>query len=269
MTDDFDAATAVSEAGRGPAGERRFGGDVPDGWQQGRGAFGGLVLGMLLRAMERACADPDRRVRSLTGEITGPVLPGPVEVHVVPLRRGSNVSFFDARLLQGGEILARASAVFGAPRAVDAGPVPLAPPAPPPWQEVPVVPVTPPVAPVFARHYAFRVTGPVPFSGGAVPEAAGYISERRGRIAWDAPALVGHADAYWPAIFATASAPRPTATVSFTLQILADPRGLDAAPIFVRTRATGGADGYVAEVRELWQGGTLVAINHQTFVVIR
>src|SRR5215475_158847 len=57
-----------------------FEGDVPDGWQQGRGAFGGLVFGLLVRAMETQVADPARLLRALSGDIAGPVLPGPVRV---------------------------------------------------------------------------------------------------------------------------------------------------------------------------------------------
>ena len=56
--------------------EGRYALDVPDGWAQGRGAFGGLVLGAMLRAVTRAEPDPARRVRSVTGEIPAPVLPG-------------------------------------------------------------------------------------------------------------------------------------------------------------------------------------------------
>ncbi|HUQ08269.1 MAG TPA: acyl-CoA thioesterase domain-containing protein, partial [Kofleriaceae bacterium] len=56
-----------------PAGERRFLWDLADGWQQGRGAFGGIVLGTLLRAMEACEPDRARRARSLSGEIPAPV----------------------------------------------------------------------------------------------------------------------------------------------------------------------------------------------------
>jgi len=41
----FDALTTAA-----PAGDGRFLWDVPDGWQQGRGAFGGIVLAALTRA---------------------------------------------------------------------------------------------------------------------------------------------------------------------------------------------------------------------------
>ena len=86
----------------------RFAWQVPDGWQQGRGAFGGLVLAALLRAMEAVEPDRGRVTRSLTGDLCGPVQPGPAELVVEVLRRGNNLSNLDARLYQNGEVQARA-----------------------------------------------------------------------------------------------------------------------------------------------------------------
>ena len=73
MTSDLAQASAVEALGAG-----RFHGVVPDGWQQGRGAFGGLVLAALARAVEMSEPEKDRTLRSFNGEIAGPVLPGAV-----------------------------------------------------------------------------------------------------------------------------------------------------------------------------------------------
>ena len=67
-------------------GDGRYRTEIPDGWQQGRGAFGGLVMATLVRAVERAEPDEARRLRALTGEIPAPVLPGPAAVPALPLR---------------------------------------------------------------------------------------------------------------------------------------------------------------------------------------
>ena len=42
MIPSFEVASAIR-----PSSPGTFEGTVPDGWQQGRGAFGGLVYGML------------------------------------------------------------------------------------------------------------------------------------------------------------------------------------------------------------------------------
>ena len=73
--------------------------DVPDGWQQGRGAFGGLVLGALARASIMSEPDVSRTLRSLTGELPGAVPVGRSTIAVETLRRGSGASTLHARLV--------------------------------------------------------------------------------------------------------------------------------------------------------------------------
>ena len=104
---EFEAATAVE-----PTGDHNFRSMIPDGWQQGRGAFGGLVLGTLLRAIVRCEPDPGRAARTLAGDICGPVLPGPADIHVRVLRRGSNQTNLAAELTQGSAVLAASAANF-------------------------------------------------------------------------------------------------------------------------------------------------------------
>ena len=73
----FRAATTLV-AGEGGT----WGWTVPDGWQQGRGAFGGLVLGALVRAAQASEPEAARRPRVVTGELCGPALPGPTTLTV-------------------------------------------------------------------------------------------------------------------------------------------------------------------------------------------
>jgi hypothetical protein len=67
-----------------------------------------------------------------------------------------------------------------------------------------------------------------------------------------------------------ATAPRPMATIAFTLELVGDLGGLDPeAPLLYRGTAPVCAGGYFLETRELWgEDGRLVAVNHQTFAVI-
>ena len=108
-----------------------------------------------------------------------------------------------------------------------------------------------------------------PFSGGEEPIALGTIRERVAPRGLDAPALVALLDSYWPAIYATETQPRAMATVSFAAQILLDPFSLDPEERLVyRARAEAANEGFCVELRELWSGNRLVALNQQTFVVL-
>jgi len=262
---EFETATAVERVG-----EHTFRSIVPDGWQQGRGAFGGLVLGTLLRAMLRCEPHPERAARTLAGDICGPVLPGPTEIHVRVLRRGSNQSNLAAELTQGGAILAIATAVLSRPRSSPRQLTRATPPSPEDWQSVPLLPIAPPIAPTFSQHYEYRSTGPFPFAGHPVPETAGWIREQVLPSQLDAPALIGRLDAWWPTLFIIESGPRPCSTVQFTAELLVDPASLDPSlPLRYRAEMVSLREGFFLEARELWHGEELVAMNQQTFVVIK
>jgi Thioesterase-like superfamily len=264
--DDFSLATRVVPTGD----PGQFRAEVPEGWQQGRGAFGGLVLGALARAMAASEPEPDRTLRSLTAELFAPVLVGPAEVRVETLRRGSGVSSYDARIAQGGELLARASATFGRPRRDRRR---WSPPDPPParaWGEAPVLDVRPPLGPPFARFFEYRPTGPAIFGGGSEAITSGWVRPRRPLASFGGPELVALADAWWPATFSIDSAPRPAATLSYAIEFSWDGTPLPAdQPLFYRARAVAACDGFVVEMRELWTlEGQALAFNQQTFVLI-
>jgi hypothetical protein len=57
--------------------------------------------------------------------------------------------------------------------------------------------------------------------------------------------------------------------MGYTAQIVLDPRTLDPAePLAYRARALRGADNFFIELRELWSGGEVVAMNQQTFALL-
>lgn len=257
----------------GAQGDGRYSIAIPEGWQQGRGAFGGLVIGMLARAIEKSEEDPARAIRSITAELGAPAIPGEATIAVERHRAGSSVSVVTARLEQSGDVQAHAVAVLGRARRTMGDHCELVPPASlvqRAWRDVE------PFAwsegwPPFAKHVEFRCTGPMPCSAGQEPIAEGWVRFRERPARRDVAHLAALADAWWPALFSTWSAPRPMATIAYTLQVLDTLDGLDPeAPIFHRARAIASRDGYAVEIRELWgEDGRLLALNEQTFVVIR
>lgn len=251
--------------------DTRFEADIPDGWQQGRGAFGGIVLANLVRAIDAADASEERTLRSLTAEITGPVLPGAASIHITRLRTGTGVSTIAARMEQGGEVLAHAVGIRGRTRGGDTDFCDIETPRMPPWRDVPPIEMALPGGPVFARHFEFRVSGPPPYSSSAEPLASGWIRPRDPGPARDAAYIAACADAWWPAVLARLPSPRPIATIAFTLEIFSDLAGLDPdAPFFHHARGFVSRGGYTVETRELWgEDGRLVSRNHQTLAIIK
>src|SRR5262245_43528397 len=107
---------------------------VPDGWRQGRGAYGGLCVAALIRAIEARVADPARKVRSVTAELPGPLVPGEATVSVDILRSGNNLTVARASLTQGDAVSSHAVAILGTDRGGELPFCELEPPAAPPWE---------------------------------------------------------------------------------------------------------------------------------------
>ena len=250
--------------------------EVPAGWRQCRGAFGGLTIGAALRAIEARVADPRRKVRSVTAELTAPVEAGPSEIAVEVLRAGSAVTIARAALKQRGETRTHVVAVLAAPRP-GAGPLAwreLEPPRAPPWKQVEAswigVPVEgAPSWPEFARHFEFRIVEGVPLTGGAA-RTVGWIRPRAPGGLRDAAHIAALADAWFPATMVRLTALRPMATIAYTLDIVDGIEGLDPeAPLLYRGTVPVCSDGYFLETRELWgEDGRLVVINQQTLAII-
>ncbi len=257
----FDVLTALTSLGDG-----RFAADLPDGWQQGRGLFGGIVTAVLVRALEASA--PDRALRSLTSELCGPTQPGPAELRVEVLRVGSAVSTLAVRLIQGGEVQAHGVGVLGRARARDLDGTRVSGPALSDWRSMDRLPMQAPLAPTFTQYFDFRSTR-FPFSGGeSVTE--GWIRPSNPGGLRDAAFLAACIDAWWPALFQIETRPRPMATIAFTFQPQGDFDGLDPeAPLFHCGTLVANRDGYAVEFRELWgHDGRLMATNQQTIAVI-
>lgn len=266
----FRAAIDVQALGDG-----LFGWDVPDGWQQGRGAWGGVVTGGLTRAVLLHEPDVGRTLRTVSVHMSGPLVVGPATVQVMPLRVGSGLSTWTATVTQpGGGLAAHAVVVTGRPRADDLQERSrswgvLAPPRLPDWQLLPPTPAAGPGAPTFMQHLEFRSPGPLPLSGGAA-SCAGYVRFREPDRR-DAAHLVSIVDAWFPTSFVVLDRLRPMATVAYSAHLLVDPADVpDDVPLAFESHLSAAHDGYTTETRRLWTpDGRLAVENHQSVAVIR
>ena len=247
--------------------------DVPTGWRQGRGAYGGFTLGALIRAIEAHVGDPARTARSITAELPAPVEPGPATITVDLLRSGKTLTAARAALVQGDELRAHAVAILAARRPGE-GPLAwrdLAPPDATPWRSLPPFVMQRELPwPEFAHNFEYRVASGLPIPAGGPAVTSGWVRPRVPCTVRDAAYVASVIDAWWPAAFTRFPASRPCMTVAFTLDLVTNLDGLDPdAPLLYRGTVPVCADGYFLETRELWgEDGRLVAINHQTFAVL-
>jgi acyl-CoA thioesterase len=244
---------------------------IPDGWQQGKGAFGGLIMGTIVRAARAFEHDAARSIRTFSADIAGPVMVGRAHVRVRELRRGQSQTNLQLDLEQDGNVLTSALCTLSSERRVEVDPrAPPAPEAALDWQSVESMPPTGRLGPAFAQHYEYRITGPLPFSGAAEPQAVMFVREREAQGDLDEAALVAYLDAPWPSLFAVARRLYAMATVSFSAQFLPSAEPLPAdRPLYTPGRMITQHEGYCFETRELWAGSRLVAMSQQTTAVLR
>lgn len=249
-------------------GESTFELEIPASWRQGRGAFGGLVAGALARAVAATTPSP---LRALEVAMLGPVLPGRATLALRTLRQGSAVGGIALDVLQDGAVQTHGVAVTGAARANPPDWFEWPRPAIPDWRAVEPAPEDMPLAPEFTRFFEYRPTGPVPYQGGERARASGLIRARKPPPALDAAWAALLIDAWWTAALTRFEAPRPIATLAFTLHLVEDPAGLDPSePLYLEVFAPLSRAGYLSEERRLWgTDGRLVAVNHQLIAVIR
>jgi hypothetical protein len=244
---------------------------IPDGWQQGPGAYGGFVLALLARTALDFEGDASRPFRSLSGAVLAPVVTAEARLTARLLRRGTGLSAVNVQLEQNGQIAATADVVMARSRVSDGDWQVLVSPALPAWEQVGAIGLQGPSPAPFAAHFEYRAVEPLPFTGADVAQVLGWIRARDPGGPCDVPLLIGLIDAWWPAPFSRFKAPRPMGTVAFALQVLIDPSTLDPRePLAYRSSSPAAAGGYALELRELFtRDGRAVAHNQQTFAMIK
>jgi hypothetical protein len=278
MSSDFDQATAVSEIAADV-----FEWVVPDGWQQGRGAWGGLPIGALIKCViadqsgggfGAELNDDQRLVRSLNCQIYAPVLVGAQRVTTALIHRGSAMSTWSATVTdETGAPTAQLTAITGLDRElVDPPPVSswstIMAPQLPHWEQLPVL-VLPDFAPPFSAHIEQRLVEGIPLSNGAA-RALGWVRFPH-QLAWSVEQVFAIADAWWPTVLAPLQQMRPMATVNFAAHLIADPATIaPAEPLIFESYLLGSSGGFMSETRRLWtQDGLLVLENLQSIALIR
>lgn len=213
----FDAATTWL---RTPDG--RWRGEVHPSWLQGRGAFGGVVVGAALHAMEEITPLP---VLGLGSDLIGPLEPGGAELSVRVLREGRTLTRLQAELTQGGTVRAVVMGQFGGPRDSAAAVEPKARPRRRPPEALPGMPRAEGI-PAFTQHFDYRWTdGSPPYSGSANRLLGGWLRHRT--QATGAAALLGLLDAYPAPVVAMLPGPAPVSTVCWSARFVRVPERLD------------------------------------------
>jgi acyl-CoA thioesterase len=268
MIDSFADASRVT-----PNPDGAFDARLETDWYQGRGAFGGLVAALFLRAIAVKSGDDGRPFRTLTCHFCAPAQAGPVRIEVEIQRASSAVSHVTARMLQGDGVVATATATRARARDVGVAYCDRVMPEVPAPEDTHSLDLSR-GGPVFTQYFDFRFAyGSAPFSGASKALFGGWLRHHNPG-ALDAPLAAAYADAWMPAMFTRFTEMRPVATVALTYYFFTDfAPGLESSPgdaVLVTSRSDVSADGYGEQSNEVWtRSGTLVMTAIQLLAVIR
>ncbi len=257
MSATFLRDTAVEALGDG-----RYRGHVSAAWFTPRGANGGFLAAVVLRAIIASEPDAQRAPRSLTLHYLRPPGEGEVSISVTEERRGGSVTTYSARMEQDGRLCVLALAALSHDFASSLNYGPSMPDvAPPNGLAVRDDPTLPPIAHRFATQGA---VGYAPFSGGPEALSGGWIAFAGDEPSpLDAPALALLSDAWLPSMFVLVQDFIGVPTIDLTIHFRARTEGR-TGPALAIFRSRTSAEGFFEEDGELWsEDGMLLAQSRQ------
>lgn len=240
---------------------------LPREWGQGRTAFGGVVAGMLTRAM-RMQVDETRPLRSLMVDFAGPLtLEQPFDVRADVIRRGKTLTHCRAEAIQDDQIRAAVLAVYGTGHDSQVNVQGAPRPEVPPPDACPRLPYIENVTPAFTRHVAMHwAWGGFPFSGNTSREMGGWMKFESVSGDFTDEHLVALIDCWPPAILPWLRTPAPASSVTWSLDIL-QPHAPIAADDYLlyHCRIAEAAQGFAVTTAEIWHpDGELLALSRQS-----
>lgn len=243
-------------------------GTIPEGWRQGRTAYGGLTAGLSLVAAQRQFPDLPP-FRSATINFIGPVTGDPVFTSHI-LRQGRNVTSVETKATVDGNIVSSCTFIFAAERSSALTVDYPAPEAPLPAD---CEPFTPPAVkdfvPAFFNRFDTRlIAGARPMTGAD----EGYIrtwsrhddADSREGIA----SLLTLGDVLPPSASPLFKQLGPVSSVNWIFTVLADEPKTEEGWWHVEARLTAAIGGYSTQVMRIWNtDGQLIAEGMQCVAI--
>ena len=261
----FESALALSE----PDADGSCHALIGPEWSQGRAAYGGLVAGLMSRALERMLPR-ERTMRSALIDFVGPVAAGPARIETRVLRVGRALSHAEARVTQHGQVCAILIAAYGESRTTSLHFEGASAPAGPTVDALSTLPYVEGVMPRFTKQFEFRIAnGNGLYVGSKRANISGYVRYPGGGPI-DAAGVLGRLDSWPPAILPLLTKFAPASTVTWMVDVVGElPARGASSDAFYRYEAEGvaAANGYGSCEARLWApDGKLVAASRQLVV---
>lgn len=246
--------------------DAQVGAPVPEGWAQGRTAFGGFTSAMLMRAARQAVPDAPP-LRSVMVNFTAPVTEAP-EMTVEILRQGRNVTTLEVKARIGGNVVATGTFSFGAGQESHISEVLPAGDVLSPEEAEPMIPkgIRSPAA--FLENFDVKlIEGGRPFSG----SDRGYArvwARHKDSASWRRPeGLICLGDILPPAAFVKATKVGPNSSMNWIYNVVREDMSTRDGWYMLETNLSAAQNGYSSQVMRIWnRDGDLLVDGMQAVV---
>ena len=241
---------------------------IPDGWRQGRTAYGGLTTGLAIEAARRAFPDLPP-LRSAQINFVGPVTDDPVFISTL-LRQGRNVTSVRTDAVCGDKIVASAIFIFGASRQSDLSQTLSAPSSPDPDTcDSFFTPIMAKFAPGFTQNFDIRlIDGARPISGAEQPYIRCWARHTDKASQTGEASFMTLGDVLPPACMPTFKRTGPVSSVNWHMNILVDDLVTEHGWWQIETRQTATEGGYSSQIMRFWnRAGELAAEGMQSVAI--
>ena len=263
----MDFAAFLNAVERTPEGLRA---EIPEGWKQGRTAYGGMSAALCLSAA-KARLEPARPLRSALIGFVGPA-EGRVSVTAEPLRSGKTASSVRARLTGEAGIGTEAIFTFAAPRLsafAHAGPgLPAGASAPPRDAKGEDFPFG---APQFTANFELlpAAGGSPPFAGDpSTPPLRLWARHRDAASRTGLEALVCLADALPPAVTTAMRDFAPLSSMTWMIDVLDDDLSTREGWYLLESAADHAREGYSSQAMTIWSADGRCLVKGRQMVTV-
>ncbi|WP_426029784.1 acyl-CoA thioesterase [Caulobacter sp. DWP3-1-3b2] len=253
---DLIAALAPTDTG--------FTAQVTPDWQQGRTTYGGLSAALCLEAALKAAPDAPP-LRSGQFAFVGPAA-GELAISTQLLRRGKSTLFMGVDLFGEQGLSTRAILTFGAARDSRLSHVDLPMPAAAPLADASDF-FPSGAGPNFTQQFEFKLAGGTRLGAPGAPDFLVWI-RHKDPAARSLAALIALADALPPPAITLFPERAPISTMTWSLDVLAEPSADDDGWRLMKSRADTVLDGYSAQDMAVWDAaGTPLIVARQSVAV--
>ncbi|TNE64489.1 MAG: thioesterase family protein [Alphaproteobacteria bacterium] len=239
---------------------------ITPGWMQGRATFGGLAAALAVTGMTDVLPAP-APLRSLMVSFVAPMPADGVKVLPRVARAGRNVTQTSADIVDAnGQVCLQAMAAYGNSRETASVPTQMDF-RPEPRDSVPPAPFLPGLPP-FLQFFDIHWTGGgIPMSGTRSLRLGKWVRHKNDMRDWPVEKLVAIADIPPPVMMSHYKTPVRASSLSWSLEFLCDPAGVESDWFYLDYRLEHAADGYSQQSGAIFtEAGELVALSRQCMV---